>query len=114
MHPSDFVAALRQALHARYGKLPSAQRLVDDLFKASQGACALSAEAARKWLQGKSMPQAVAFLYLERLLGLSAYLTAVLTDKAAGGAGLAGSPSALKVSPRRRAAEAARSRGASV
>ena len=74
MSPEQFSQALHVALKAKYGHIPSCQRLVDDLYTESAGTCSLSAEAARKWLNGKTTPRGVAYIYLEQLLSLSAHL----------------------------------------
>ena len=65
------------ALKAKYGRVPSCQRLVDDLYTLSAGTCSLSAEAARKWLNGKTTPRGVAYIFLEQLLNLSAHINAL-------------------------------------
>jgi hypothetical protein len=70
----EFSRYLTQALIARYGQMPSARQVADDLYALSQGTISLSPEAVRKWMRGKSMPRGNAFIVLEDWLSIRNFL----------------------------------------
>lgn len=64
-----FQSYLRSALKQKYGRLPTAKRLVQDMYLYSSGSVNLSNEAARKWITGQSIPRGEHLLYLTQMLG---------------------------------------------
>lgn len=64
-----FQSWLHHALRKKYGRLPTAKKLLQDLYLFSSGSVNLSNEAVRKWISGKSIPRGEHLVYLSRMLG---------------------------------------------
>jgi hypothetical protein len=69
MDSRAFQSSLQIALKKRYGRLPTAKRLVQDIYLHSSGNVNLSNEAVRKWITGQSIPRGEHMLYLAHVLG---------------------------------------------
>lgn len=64
-----FQSYLQSSLRKKYGRLPTAKKLVQDIYLHSSGSVNLSDEAVRKWITGQSIPRGEHMLYLTQLLG---------------------------------------------
>ena len=69
MNNKDFSAILIDAIKHRYGRLIPSTRLASDIDRITNGEVSLSGEAIRKWLRGMSMPNGIALVALDELLG---------------------------------------------
>jgi hypothetical protein len=72
MDRHHFQSYLQSALKKKYGRLPTAKKLVQDIYVHSAGSVNLSDEAARKWITGRSLPRGEHLLYLAQMLGQDA------------------------------------------
>lgn len=64
-----FQKRLQIALVEKYGRVPTAKRLNQDLFLKFSEMKILSDEAVRKWIAGKSIPNGQTLMFLSRFLG---------------------------------------------
>ena len=64
-----FQTRLQIALVEKYGVVPTAKRLNQDLLLRFSEMKVLSDEAVRKWISGKSIPNGQTLVFLSKFLG---------------------------------------------
>jgi hypothetical protein len=80
----QFARALREALIARYGKLPAASHVSREFNLRAYGVDSISQESARRWLRGLSVPTQDKLAILSNWLALD--LNSILCVEKQGGA----------------------------
>lgn len=79
----EFSNALLQALTARFGRVPSARKVADELFAFSAGEVSVTGEAVRKWMRSQAMPRGKTLLWLESWLGAGTFTSTLHSNLAA-------------------------------